>query len=82
MKEFLGILELHRQYRARVIEMAVRQALSYGCVHLDGVEHCIYQLLGREKAGGKRVEETKGEEDGKGQGIDLARYEAIVTSQW
>jgi hypothetical protein len=46
------------------------------------VEHCIYQLLGREKEGGKGVNVTKGEEDGKGQGIDLARYEAIVSSQW
>jgi hypothetical protein len=82
VKEFLGILELHGRYSARVIEMAVRQALSYGCVHLDGVEHCIYQLLGREKVGGKGVDVTKREEDGKGQGIDLARYEAIVSSQW
>jgi hypothetical protein len=46
------------------------------------VEHCIYQLLGREKVGGKGVDVTKREEDGKGQGIDLARYEAIVSSQW
>jgi hypothetical protein len=82
VKEFLGILELHGRYSARVIEMAVKQALSYGCVHLDGVEHGIYQLLGREKVGGKGVNVTKGEEDGKGQGIDLARYEAIVSSQW
>jgi hypothetical protein len=68
VKEFLGVLELHQRYPAKVVEMAVRQALTYGCVHADGVLQCIYQMLGREEGGG-----NKGERNEKGgQPIDLA----------
>ena len=31
MKEFVSILELHQRYPAKVVEMAVKQALTYGC---------------------------------------------------
>ena len=57
------------------MEMAVKQALTYGCVYVDGVLQCIYQMLGR-------GEERRGEEEKGGQPIDLSRYEELVKSQW
>ena len=44
IKEFVQVLRLHQQYPARQIEQAVEQALSYGCVHFDGVKHCLEHL--------------------------------------
>lgn len=57
----MGILALHRQYWARVMEMAIKQALAYGCVHLDGVEYCLSELLGKETVGKKKGEEERRE---------------------
>ncbi len=44
VKEFVQVLRLHQQYPARQIERAVEQALSFGCVHFDGVKHCLEHL--------------------------------------
>jgi hypothetical protein len=44
VREFVRILQLHQDYPAPVVEQAVEQALSYGCVHFDGVSHCLGQL--------------------------------------
>jgi hypothetical protein len=44
VQEFIRILQLHKEYSADLIEQAIEQALSYGCVHLDGVIHCLHQL--------------------------------------
>src|SRR5712692_1698324 len=44
IQEFVRILHLHKDYPADLIAQAVDQALSYGCVHLDGVVHCLRQL--------------------------------------
>jgi hypothetical protein len=33
-----------KEYPANLLEQAIEQALSYGCVHLDGVLHCLLQL--------------------------------------
>ncbi|GAC1637466.1 MAG: hypothetical protein NVS4B11_39820 [Ktedonobacteraceae bacterium] len=44
VQEFVRILQLHKDYPATLIEQAIEQALSYGCVHLDGVLHCLRQL--------------------------------------
>lgn len=80
IKEFLGILELHQRYPARVVEMAVKQALTYGCAHVDGVLLCIYQMLGREERKGEEVQGSKDESEG--QPINLARYEEVMKSHW
>jgi len=37
VQELVRILQLHQQYPASLLELAVEQALSYGCVHLDGL---------------------------------------------
>ena len=44
MKEFVRILRLHQEHPAQLIEQAVEQALDYGCVHADGVIHCLHAL--------------------------------------
>jgi transposase len=44
VRHFVKVLELHRDYPAAEIEQAVRQALAYGCAHVDGVRLCLHQL--------------------------------------
>lgn len=82
VKEFVGILELHQRYPAKVVEMGVKQALAYGCVHVDGVLQCIYQLVGREEEPGKKGSVQVKEEEQGGQPINLARYEELMKSRW
>jgi transposase len=43
VKEFIAILKLHQTHDAALVEAAVSQALEWGCVHFDGVNHCLYQ---------------------------------------
>ena len=45
IREFIQILQLHSQYPAADIEKALHPALSYGCVHYEGVRLCLNQLL-------------------------------------
>jgi transposase len=44
LREFIRVLNLHRQYPTELIEQAVGQALRYHCAHADGVELCLRQL--------------------------------------
>ena len=44
VREFIQILNLHRTHPAEQIEEALRLALTYGCVQLDGVSLCLHQL--------------------------------------
>lgn len=44
VREWVRILELHQHYSTPLLEQAIEQALSYGCVHLDGVLYCLRQL--------------------------------------
>lgn len=45
VREFVRVLKLHRDHPAKLVAQAVEQALEYGCVHADGVELCLRQLL-------------------------------------
>lgn len=45
IRQFLRVLKLHRDYPADLVARAVEQALEYGCIHADGVELCLRQLL-------------------------------------
>jgi hypothetical protein len=38
------VLRLHEEHPPELIEKAVEQALSYGCLHADGVRLCLRQL--------------------------------------
>lgn len=46
VREFLAILKLHRQHAPEALEGAVREALTLGAIHLDGVQLCLRQLSG------------------------------------
>jgi transposase len=45
VRAFVRVLKLHEKYPASLVEQAVRQALAYGCIHADGVELCVRQIL-------------------------------------
>jgi len=45
VREFMQVLQLHREYEDDVIQQAVQQALELGCAHFDGVQLCLRQLL-------------------------------------
>jgi transposase len=44
IREFVKILGLHKEYARPLVERAVKQALSYGCAHFEGVRQCLHQL--------------------------------------
>ena len=44
VQEFVRILQLHQDYSTQIMEKAIDQALKYGCVHYDGVLHCLQEL--------------------------------------
>ena len=45
VREFVRILNLCRHHPVTQVSQAIAQALDYGCVHADGVELCLHQLL-------------------------------------
>ena len=49
VREFVRILNLHKEYPAELVAQAIQQALEYGCTHADGVTLCLHQLLARER---------------------------------
>jgi hypothetical protein len=44
IREFVRILRLLGQHPPEALQEAIRAALQYGCVHLDGIELCLRQL--------------------------------------
>ena len=80
VREFVRILRLHEKYPAHLVEQAVAQALEYGCLHADGVELCLRQLLRPEPtalaldlAGHPRL-------SGELEPPDLRRYEQLLVA--
>ena len=45
VREFVQVLQLHTTYPADLLEQAIGLALSFGCVHYEGVRLCLNQLL-------------------------------------
>src|SRR5216683_4784525 len=79
IQEFVRILQLHRDYPADLLKQAVEQAISYGCVHLDGVLHCLRQLT-EIKEEPKRLDlsDRPDLENVGNQPVDLSRYERLL----
>jgi len=44
VREFVRILDLHRQHPAELVHRAVEQALAHGCPHADGVTLYLHQI--------------------------------------
>ncbi len=83
VQEFVRILKLHQEYPAPVVQEAIEQALAYGCVHLDGVLHCLHQVIAPEAP--TPPEDTALAAhlpDVGNQPIDLSRYELLLKERW
>jgi hypothetical protein len=66
VQEFVRILQLHAEHPPALIEAAIEQALSIGCIHADGVRLCL--LTGQPQLGAIGA-----------QPINLHQYEQLLT---
>lgn len=89
VQEFVRILQLHQDYPAMSIQGAIQQALSYGCLHLDGVFHCLqHDPSGLEVAEKMMSSKSLDLSDRPhlqsvgNQPIDLTRYERLLKQSW
>lgn len=83
VQEFVRILQLHKDYPADFMEQAIEQALSYGCVHLDGVLHCLHQLTEpKETPSSLDLSDRPHLQDIGNQPVDLSRYEKLLKYSW
>jgi hypothetical protein len=79
---------LHQQYPAQLVEQAIEQALSYGCVHLDGVSSCLRQLRseaagsGSAQDGNLKPSSHLDLEAARSYPVDLSRYEQLLKLSW
>ena len=85
IQEFVRILMLHERFPAPQIEQAIERAISYGCVHLDGVMYCLHELAG--EAPPEEVKpldlSNRPDLDAIGtQPVDLSRYENLLKLSW
>lgn len=83
VQEFIRVLQLHKEYPADVVEQAIDQALSYGCVHLDGVLHCLHQLM-EPKEPPQRLDlsDRPDLQNIGNQPIDISQYEKLLKYSW
>ena len=83
VQEFVRILQLHEDYPVVLMQDAIEQALTYGCVHLDGVLHCLHQLVTPETQSPPLDLSDQPHLDAVGnQPIDLSRYELLLKQSW
>jgi transposase len=83
VQEFIRILQLHKDYPADLLEQAIDQALSYGCVHLDGVLHCLHQLIEPEESPKSLDLSDRPDLQHIGnQPVDISRYEKLLKYSW
>ncbi|HYU72130.1 MAG TPA: IS21 family transposase [Ktedonobacteraceae bacterium] len=80
IQEFIRVLRLHQEYPAPLLEQAIEQALTYGCVHLDGVLYCLRQLS--ETVDRPPVEQAESLDEKRNQSVDLSRYEQLLKLSW
>jgi len=88
VQEFVRILQLHQTYTHEQMEQAIKQALTLGCIHLDGVLYCLRQITG--SASGEPAPSIQNLDlshrpdlDAIGnQPIDLSRYDRLLKQSW
>jgi hypothetical protein len=80
VREFVQILQLHAEHPAALIEQAIEQALSIGCIHADGVQLCLHHLLHPERPSPALDLSDHPQLGALGaQPIDLHQYEQLLT---
>lgn len=79
IREFVRILQLHRDYPAPLVEQAIAQALTYGCLHAAGVTLCLHQLRHPEVSSPRLelIDQPQLEAVGN-QPVDLSGYEQLL----
>ncbi len=83
VQEFVRILQLHEHYPAQLVQEAITQALTYGCVHLDGVLHCLHQLSEQEVTMSSLDLSDRPQLEAVGnQPVDLSRYDRLLKQSW
>jgi transposase len=88
IQEFIRILRLHQEYPTQFLEQAIEQALTYGCVHLDGVLYCLRQLSEAvdhplvENAESLDLSSRPKTSARSSQSVDLSRYEQLLKLSW
>ncbi len=85
IQEFVRILMLHERYPAHHLERAIERALSYGCVHLDGVLYCLHEMASETDPTltGPLDLSNRPDLDAVGnQPVDLSRYEHLLKLSW
>lgn len=82
IREFISMLELHRDYPGELIEEAVAQALEFGCAHYDGVLLCVRQLSRKEKpAVSLELDPSSSWATVGTQPVELARYNQLLAHE-
>jgi hypothetical protein len=81
VREFVRVLKLHDKYPARLVEQAVTQALEYGCLHADGIELCVRQLLRPEASVGPLDLTEHPHLNGAVAPVDLACYNQLLVAE-
>jgi hypothetical protein len=80
VREFVQILKLHQTHPAPLIEQAIEAALTYGCIHAEGVKLCLHHLLAPEQSTpALDLTQTPHLAQIGAQPIDLQRYDALLT---
>ncbi len=83
VQEFVRVLQLHKDYPANLIEQAIEQALSYGCVHLDGVLHCLHELTEpKDPPKSLELSDRPDLQNIGNQPVDVSRYEKLLKYSW
>src|SRR5947209_2835522 len=83
VQEFVRILQLHQEYPAALVEQPIEQALSYGCLHLDGVLHCLHQLTEPPQTHASLdLSDRPHLQEVGNQPVDLSRYDKLLKYSW
>lgn len=83
VQEFVRILQLHQNYPVPLVQQAIEQALSYGCIHWEGVLHCLHQISQPGPASQGLDLSHRPDLDAIGnQPVDLSCYEQLLKPSW
>jgi transposase len=80
VREFVAILKFHREYPAKRVEQAVREAVNLGAAHFDGVRLCLRQQEDDQSAPATLDLSEHPQLEGIGeQAINLSQYDSLLT---